>query len=226
MGKKGKKNSAQTEPSIPHKDVYHRMNFLHQASIYLATIPAEPRARTLRRVKRSVSESKRDFVESNEVRLGIGSSEHIDQGIMLGMDDGGRRFSAGSEGQKKEPEQLQRPQNQDKVRVKKLRGVPYASLARFYASTMKTVGQKLVLRQDPKVKHSMCSVCRLPLLPGITSNVAISNSRRLKDQQGITQVCRGCGSARVELLDMRRRDVADLSRQRRELESHWEDLKS
>ncbi|XP_030060019.1 ribonuclease P protein subunit p21 isoform X2 [Microcaecilia unicolor] len=44
-------------------------------------------------------------------------------------------------------------------------------LARFYCHTQKTISKRLVLRQDPSVKRTICKRCYSLLLPGITATV-------------------------------------------------------
>ncbi|KAM6963012.1 ribonuclease P protein subunit p21 [Aplochiton taeniatus] len=42
-------------------------------------------------------------------------------------------------------------------------------LARFYCFTQKTIARRLVLRQDPSVKRTLCKRCCSLLVPGITA---------------------------------------------------------
>uniref|UniRef100_A0A8C1SKZ5 Ribonuclease P 21 subunit n=1 Tax=Cyprinus carpio TaxID=7962 RepID=A0A8C1SKZ5_CYPCA len=44
-------------------------------------------------------------------------------------------------------------------------------LARFYCLTQKTISKRLVLRQDPSVKRTICKKCCTLLIPGVTSTV-------------------------------------------------------
>ncbi|XP_030631886.1 ribonuclease P protein subunit p21 isoform X2 [Chanos chanos] len=42
-------------------------------------------------------------------------------------------------------------------------------LSRFYCSTQKTIAKRLVLRQDPSVKRTVCKRCCTLLVPGVTA---------------------------------------------------------
>ncbi|MEQ2268013.1 Ribonuclease P protein subunit p21 [Xenotaenia resolanae] len=42
-------------------------------------------------------------------------------------------------------------------------------LARFYCFTQKTIARRLVLRQDPSVKRTLCKKCCSLLIPGVTA---------------------------------------------------------
>ncbi|MEE6470082.1 hypothetical protein FKM82_008852 [Ascaphus truei] len=45
------------------------------------------------------------------------------------------------------------------------------ALSRFYCHTQRMIGKRLVLRQDPSVKRTICKRCSSLLVPGITSTV-------------------------------------------------------
>uniref|UniRef100_A0A673I0Y9 Ribonuclease P 21 subunit n=2 Tax=Cyprininae TaxID=2743694 RepID=A0A673I0Y9_9TELE len=59
-------------------------------------------------------------------------------------------------------------------------------LARFYCLTQKTISKRLVLRQDPSVKRTICKKCCTLLIPGVTSTV------RQKSKSTIVR-CLSCG---------------------------------
>ncbi|XP_041036030.1 ribonuclease P protein subunit p21 [Carcharodon carcharias] len=62
-------------------------------------------------------------------------------------------------------------------------------LARFYCYTQRSISKRLVLRQDPSVKRSICKRCSSLLLPGLTATV-----RQRKRRQRLTIVrCLSCG---------------------------------
>ncbi|XP_026861313.1 ribonuclease P protein subunit p21 isoform X2 [Electrophorus electricus] len=64
-------------------------------------------------------------------------------------------------------------------------------LARFYCFTQKTIAKRLVLRQDPSVKRTICKKCCSLLIPGVTSTV---RQRRGSRRQRVTVVrCLSCG---------------------------------
>ncbi|XP_077781295.1 ribonuclease P protein subunit p21 isoform X1 [Podarcis muralis] len=44
-------------------------------------------------------------------------------------------------------------------------------LARFYCHTQNSISRRLVLRQDPSVKRTICRSCFSPLVPGVSSTV-------------------------------------------------------
>ncbi|KAG9492395.1 ribonuclease P protein subunit p21 [Eleutherodactylus coqui] len=63
-------------------------------------------------------------------------------------------------------------------------------LARFYCHTEKTISKRLVLRQDPSIKRTICKRCSSLLLSGITCTVRQRKSRG----QRLTLVrCLSCG---------------------------------
>ncbi|XP_054900229.1 ribonuclease P protein subunit p21 [Poeciliopsis prolifica] len=67
-------------------------------------------------------------------------------------------------------------------------------LARFYCSTQKTIARRLVLRQDPSVKRTMCKKCCSLLIPGVT---ATTRQRRKNKKNRFTVVrCLGCGQTK------------------------------
>ncbi|XP_071469660.1 ribonuclease P protein subunit p21 isoform X3 [Marmota flaviventris] len=51
------------------------------------------------------------------------------------------------------------------------------ALARFYCHTEKTIAKRLVLRQDPSVKRTLCRGCSSLLIPGLTSTQRQRHSR-------------------------------------------------
>ncbi|XP_059196929.1 ribonuclease P protein subunit p21 [Centropristis striata] len=72
-------------------------------------------------------------------------------------------------------------------------------LARFYSFTQKTIARRLVLRQDPSVKRTLCKKCCSVLIPGVT---ATTRQRRKKGRTRFTVVrCLSCGQSRTLLND-------------------------
>lgn len=63
------------------------------------------------------------------------------------------------------------------------------ALARFYCHTEKTIAKRLVLRQDPSVKRTLCRGCSSLLIPGLTCT---QRQRRLKGQRWTVQTCLTC----------------------------------
>ncbi|XP_013889884.1 ribonuclease P protein subunit p21 [Austrofundulus limnaeus] len=72
-------------------------------------------------------------------------------------------------------------------------------LARFYCFTQKTIARRLVLRQDPSVKRTMCKKCSSLLIPGVT---ATCRQHRKGRRTGFTVLrCLSCGHCRTLLND-------------------------
>ncbi|XP_071751685.1 ribonuclease P protein subunit p21 [Centroberyx gerrardi] len=70
-------------------------------------------------------------------------------------------------------------------------------LARFYCFTQKTIARRLVLRQDPSVKRTLCKKCCSLLVPGVT---ATSRQRRKKGKARFTVLrCLSCGQSKTLL---------------------------
>ncbi|XP_041646606.1 ribonuclease P protein subunit p21 [Cheilinus undulatus] len=72
-------------------------------------------------------------------------------------------------------------------------------LARFYCFTQKTITKRLVLKQDPSVKRTICKRCCSPLIPGVT---ATTRQRRNKRKTRFTVMrCLSCGQSKTLLND-------------------------
>uniref|UniRef100_A0A8D3B1F5 Uncharacterized protein n=1 Tax=Scophthalmus maximus TaxID=52904 RepID=A0A8D3B1F5_SCOMX len=70
-------------------------------------------------------------------------------------------------------------------------------LARFYSFTQRTIARRLVLRQDPSVKRTLCKKCFSLLIPGIT---ATTRQRRKKRKTRFTVMkCLSCGQSKTLL---------------------------
>ncbi|XP_053709833.1 ribonuclease P protein subunit p21 [Synchiropus splendidus] len=70
-------------------------------------------------------------------------------------------------------------------------------LARFYCFTQKTIARRLVLRQDPSVKRTICKKCCSLLIPGVTATV---RQRRKNGKSRFTVVrCLSCGQSKTFL---------------------------
>ncbi|XP_075708911.1 ribonuclease P protein subunit p21 isoform X1 [Rhinoderma darwinii] len=63
-------------------------------------------------------------------------------------------------------------------------------LARFYCHTEKTIGKRLVLRQDPSIKRTICKRCSSLLLSGVTCTVRL---RKRRGQRLTLVRCLSCG---------------------------------
>ncbi|XP_051852076.1 ribonuclease P protein subunit p21 [Antechinus flavipes] len=72
------------------------------------------------------------------------------------------------------------------------------ALARFYCHTEKTIGKRLVLRQDPSVKRTLCRGCSSLLIPGLTCT---QRQRRRQGQRWTVQTCLICRRSRRFLND-------------------------
>ncbi|KAF7659102.1 hypothetical protein LDENG_00003280 [Lucifuga dentata] len=67
-------------------------------------------------------------------------------------------------------------------------------LARFYCFTQKTIARRLVLRQDPSVKRTLCKNCCSLLIPGVTATV---RQRRKNRRTRFTVMrCLSCGQSK------------------------------
>lgn len=70
-------------------------------------------------------------------------------------------------------------------------------LARFYCFTQKTIARRLVLRQDPSVKRTLCKKCCCLLIPGVT---ATTRQKRKKCKTRFTvTTCLSCGERKTFL---------------------------
>lgn len=72
-------------------------------------------------------------------------------------------------------------------------------LARFYCFTQKTIAKRLVLRQDPSVKRTLCKKCCSLLVPGITCTTRQRRNRRRIRRTVIK--CLSCGETKSFLND-------------------------
>lgn len=70
-------------------------------------------------------------------------------------------------------------------------------LARFYCFTQKTIARRLVLRQDPSVKRTLCKKCCSLLIPGVTATVR-QRRKNSKTRFTVTR-CLSCGQSKTLL---------------------------
>ncbi|XP_062952450.1 ribonuclease P protein subunit p21 isoform X1 [Cynocephalus volans] len=63
------------------------------------------------------------------------------------------------------------------------------ALARFYCHTERTIAKRLVLRQDPSMKRTLCRGCSSLLIPGLTCT---QRQRRHRGQCWTVQTCLTC----------------------------------
>ncbi|KAK2835831.1 hypothetical protein Q5P01_016315 [Channa striata] len=69
-----------------------------------------------------------------------------------------------------------------------------AELARFYCFTQRTIARRLVLRQDPSVKRTLCKKCCSLLIPGVS---ATTRQRKKNSQTRFTVTrCLSCGQSK------------------------------
>ncbi|XP_028300819.1 ribonuclease P protein subunit p21 [Gouania willdenowi] len=67
-------------------------------------------------------------------------------------------------------------------------------LARFYCFTQKTIARRLVIRQDPSVKRTLCKNCSSLLIPGVTATI---RQRKKKGRTRFTVIrCLSCGQSK------------------------------
>ncbi|KAG8451942.1 hypothetical protein GDO86_003942 [Hymenochirus boettgeri] len=63
-------------------------------------------------------------------------------------------------------------------------------LARFYCHTLRTVSKRLVLRNDPSVKRTICKRCSALLISGVTTSI---RQKKLHGQRQTIVRCLSCG---------------------------------
>ncbi|KAK9372051.1 RNAse P Rpr2/Rpp21/SNM1 subunit domain-containing protein [Lipomyces chichibuensis] len=70
-----------------------------------------------------------------------------------------------------------------------------APLARYYASQMKSVARKSVIRLDPNMKRFICKRCDTVLIAGRTCAIAVENESVAKVPHAdvLTHTCKVCG---------------------------------
>ncbi|KAK9236589.1 RNAse P Rpr2/Rpp21/SNM1 subunit domain-containing protein [Lipomyces kononenkoae] len=70
-----------------------------------------------------------------------------------------------------------------------------APLARYYASQMKAVARKSVIRLDPNIKRSICKRCDTILIPGRTCATFVENESigSVPHADVLTHTCKVCG---------------------------------
>uniref|UniRef100_A0A3Q0S2C8 Ribonuclease P 21 subunit n=1 Tax=Amphilophus citrinellus TaxID=61819 RepID=A0A3Q0S2C8_AMPCI len=71
-------------------------------------------------------------------------------------------------------------------------------LARFYSFTQKTIAKRLVLRQDPSVKRTLCKRCCSLLIPGVTATTR-QRSKQLFSTRFTVMRCLSCGQRKTLL---------------------------
>ncbi|KAG0092322.1 Ribonuclease P protein subunit p21 [Podila epicladia] len=73
-------------------------------------------------------------------------------------------------------------------------GHPYqlTGTARFYASTLREIGRKSVIRIDPSIKRSICLRCEAVLVPYVSAEIRIEAEPQLNTMV----VCKSCGAFR------------------------------
>ncbi|CAJ1060040.1 ribonuclease P protein subunit p21 [Xyrichtys novacula] len=67
-------------------------------------------------------------------------------------------------------------------------------LSRFYSFTQKTIARRLVLRQDPSIKRTMCKKCCSLLIPGVTATVR--QRRKNRKTRFTVMRCISCGQSK------------------------------
>ncbi|EPQ57096.1 Rpr2-domain-containing protein [Gloeophyllum trabeum ATCC 11539] len=67
-------------------------------------------------------------------------------------------------------------------------------LARTYIDTMKSVGQRTVVKMDPSVKRTLCKSCNSVLIPGTSATVRVKSSS--SHGHIVTYTCSTCHTSR------------------------------
>ncbi|XP_061634819.1 ribonuclease P protein subunit p21 [Phyllopteryx taeniolatus] len=73
-------------------------------------------------------------------------------------------------------------------------------LARFYCFTQRTIARRLVLRQDPSVKRTICKKCCSLLIPGLTATTRQQRKRGKKSRFTVLR-CLSCKQSKTLLND-------------------------
>ncbi|KAK7204519.1 RNAse P Rpr2/Rpp21/SNM1 subunit domain-containing protein [Myxozyma melibiosi] len=70
-----------------------------------------------------------------------------------------------------------------------------APLSRLYASQMRAVAQKSVLKLDPSIKRTICKRCDSVLIPGSTLSVHVENlsKKAVPHADVLVHTCKVCG---------------------------------
>jgi len=166
--KNAKRTSAQAPnpKAVQNGEVLQRLNFLHQAAHYLATVTSA------RSPSSDPVQSLRSDTKPKESSEG---AQKVDP-----------RKQDGFKKQKTRSRKRTRKAN----RCQPLPHLPMLGLSRTLSKSMKVISKKAVLRMDPSVKRSICRSCHLLLLPGHTSSTRVipSSSHRHKVQM----TCSAC----------------------------------
>ncbi|KAG0334815.1 Ribonuclease P protein subunit p21 [Podila horticola] len=64
--------------------------------------------------------------------------------------------------------------------------------ARFYASTLREIGRKSVIRIDPSIKRSICLRCEAVLVPYVSAEIRVEAEPQLNTMV----ICKSCGAFR------------------------------
>ncbi|KNZ57918.1 hypothetical protein VP01_203g6 [Puccinia sorghi] len=153
-------------PASGHSEVLQRLNFLHQAAHYLATVTS----------KRSPSS---ESVQSLRSDTKTKESRERAQKVNPRKQDGFKK-------QKTQSRKHTRKAN----RCQPLPNLPMLGLSRTLSKSMKIISKKAVLRMDPSVKRSICRSCHLLLLPGHTSSTRVIPSS--SHQHKVQMTCLAC----------------------------------
>ncbi|CAO3592505.1 unnamed protein product [Absidia cylindrospora] len=65
----------------------------------------------------------------------------------------------------------------------------FHSLSRYYNTTLKKIGQRMVLRLDPHLKRTICRQCDTSLIPAMTSTIRVQS----RPETATVTTCNICG---------------------------------
>ncbi|KAF9573440.1 hypothetical protein EC968_008525 [Mortierella alpina] len=206
MAKKDKKG----EGAVQNREIFQRMNFLYQAAMYMATItpPKQPQHKSeegstlgvssdagTEQSTSEVASSEKPQPESTDVEM---------QGDVEPTTTTIHKDAAQSEKQK--PAKVSRTKRRELLRERKVKiaveqisenrkhhGLTnrnntrclgaLSGTARFYASTLREIGRKNVIRVDPVIKRSFCLRCEAVLVPYVSSEVRIEEGDRWEPEE-------------------------------------------
>ncbi|KAA1064589.1 hypothetical protein PGT21_008755 [Puccinia graminis f. sp. tritici] len=164
MTQKSKRGPAQgpNPKAVQNGEVLQRLNFLHQAANYLATVTS---------TTANPSEPDRVQVSQNDVKQNDSNEEYQ------------RDLRSQSKRRKKQNKRKPQP-------CRPIANLPMLGLSRTLSKTMKVISKKAVLRMDPSVKRSICRSCHLLLIPGYTSSTRVLRSSSHRHKVNVT--CSAC----------------------------------
>ncbi|KAF9432882.1 Ribonuclease P protein subunit p21 [Entomortierella beljakovae] len=201
MAKKDKKG----EGAVQNREIFQRMNFLYQAAMYMASITTQ-QTKSNSAEQGTLSHNDADGASDNTVSQSI---ENIEDVVVKAPD------AASKDTTSYPPKKLSRRKKKEYLRQRKNKIAKehistnkahhrltcpnkdndqhqLSGTARFYASTLREVGRKNVIRVDPVIKRTICQRCEAILIPSISCEVRIQAVPQLHTEL----TCTACGAFR------------------------------